>query len=173
MKDIIIIEKIIWSLKLKLNFIMCSIEEDFFSHAKRILGFFYYIHFLLIFFLNLFNWQYFFWNVCAEWWLLKGVQQFVDSRAQHFVVCWFSTIFFLIYYFLEFDTYNSWLNERYRDNPSTEPNLDLDLWLEIGCMVDPIEIGCIDSLTLQSRTCRWPVVFQPFDDRNQFQTLKL
>jgi hypothetical protein len=35
----------------------------------------------------------------------KEMQQFVDSRAQHFVVCWFLTIFFLSYYFFEFDEF--------------------------------------------------------------------
>jgi len=35
----------------------------------------------------------------------KWVQQFIDSQAQQFVVCWFSTIFFLSYYFLEFDEF--------------------------------------------------------------------
>jgi hypothetical protein len=54
MKDIIIIEKIIWSLKLKLNFIMCSIKEDFFSHAKRILGFFLLHPFFINFFFKIY-----------------------------------------------------------------------------------------------------------------------
>jgi len=35
----------------------------------------------------------------------KGMQQFVDSRAQHFMIHWFSTIFFLSYYLLEFDDF--------------------------------------------------------------------
>jgi hypothetical protein len=62
----------------------------------------------------------------------------VESKAQHFVVCWFSTIFLLSYYFLEFDefifsfqdTYNSRLKERYEEDSLTHPDLDLDLWLE-------------------------------------------
>jgi hypothetical protein len=62
----------------------------------------------------------------------------VESKAQHFVVCWFSTIFLLSYYFLEFDefifsfqdTYNSRLKERYKEDFLTHPDLDLDLWLE-------------------------------------------
>jgi hypothetical protein len=33
----------------------------------------------------------------------KRMQQFVDSQAKHFVVCWFSVMFFLSYYLLEFD----------------------------------------------------------------------
>jgi hypothetical protein len=56
------------------------------------------------------------------------------------VVHWFSTIFFLSYYFLEFDdfifyfqeTYNSQLKERYEDDPSTHPDFDPNLWLETG-----------------------------------------
>jgi hypothetical protein len=65
----------------------------------------------------------------------KRMQQFVNSRAQYFVVCWFSIIFFLSYYFLEFnefifyfhDTYNSSWKERYKDDPSTHPDIDLNL----------------------------------------------
>jgi hypothetical protein len=65
----------------------------------------------------------------------KGVQQFVDSQAQHFVVCWFSIIFFLSYYLLEFDdfifyfqeTYSSRMKERYVDNHLTHPDIGLDL----------------------------------------------
>lgn len=53
----------------------------------------------------------------------KGVQQFVDNRAQHFVN------------FQE--TYNSRLRERYGDNPSTHPDFDLDLWMEAGSSDGP------------------------------------
>jgi hypothetical protein len=68
----------------------------------------------------------------------KKMQQFIYSRHQHFVACWFSIIFFLSYYFLEFgkfifsfqDTNNSRLKEKYEDDPSTHPDIDLDLWLE-------------------------------------------
>jgi len=64
----------------------------------------------------------------------------MNCRAQHFMISWFLTIFFLSYYFLEFDefifssqdTYNSWLKERYEDHPLTHSDLDLDLWLETG-----------------------------------------
>ena len=62
----------------------------------------------------------------------------MDSRAQHFVLCWFSIIFFLSYYLLEFDefifyfykTYNSRLKERYKNNPSIYSDIYPDLWLE-------------------------------------------
>ena len=75
----------------------------------------------------------------------KKVQQFVDSQAQHFVVCWFSTIFFFSYYLLEFDefifscqeTYNSRLKERYGNDTSTHLDIDLDLWLEAGSSGKP------------------------------------
>jgi hypothetical protein len=48
--------------------------------------------------------------------------------------------FFLSYYFLSFDEFifsfqdmcNSQLKEKYGDDPSTHPDLDLDLWLEVG-----------------------------------------
>ncbi|KAL9391363.1 hypothetical protein Peur_015283 [Populus x canadensis] len=49
----------------------------------------------------------------------KGVQQFVDNRAQHF------------------ETYNSRLRERYGDNPSTHPDFDPDLWMEAGSSGGP------------------------------------
>jgi hypothetical protein len=53
--------------------------------------------------------------------------------------------FFLSYYFLEFDefissiqdTYNNQLNERYRDDPSTHPDVDLDLWLKVSSFNGP------------------------------------
>jgi hypothetical protein len=69
---------------------------------------------------------------------VKKWQQYVDSQAQYFVICWFSTTFFLSYYFLESDefifsfqdTHNNQLKERYGDDPSTRPDLDSDLWLK-------------------------------------------
>jgi hypothetical protein len=85
--------------------------------------------------------------------------------------------FFLSYYFFEFanfffqNTYNTRLNERYNDDPSTHSDLDLDLWLEIRSYMDLIDIGCTVSLTLRPRTCRWLIVFQPLNARNQFQAL--
>jgi hypothetical protein len=48
----------------------------------------------------------------------------------------FQPFYLLSYYFLEFadlffqDTYNTWLKDRYEDDPLTHPNLDSDLWLE-------------------------------------------
>jgi hypothetical protein len=56
------------------------------------------------------------------------------------MVCWFLVIFFLSYYFFEFDefifslqdTYNNQFKEIYRNDPSTYPDIDPDLWLEAG-----------------------------------------
>jgi hypothetical protein len=49
---------------------------------------------------------------------------------------------FVSYYFLELnliiiffnfqETYNSWLRERYEDDPSTHPGFDPYLWIETG-----------------------------------------
>jgi hypothetical protein len=64
----------------------------------------------------------------------KRVQQLVDSWARHFMVYWFSTIFFCkLLFFFEIDdfffqdTYNTQLKEIYDDNLSTHPDLDPDL----------------------------------------------
>jgi len=41
-------------------------------------------------------------------------------------------------FFLNFqETYNSWLRERYGDNPSTHPNFDPDLWMKVGSSGGP------------------------------------
>jgi hypothetical protein len=56
------------------------------------------------------------------------------------------SFYFVSYYFLELnlelhmmifflnfqETYNSRLRERYGDNPSTHPDFDPDLWMEVG-----------------------------------------
>jgi len=35
------------------------------------------------------------------------------------------------------ETYNSWLRKRYGDNPSTHPDFDPDLWMEVGSSSGP------------------------------------
>jgi hypothetical protein len=110
----------------------------------------------------------------------KGVQQLVDNRAQYFVVCWFSIIFFLSYYFLNlliFFFFRIHITPGWRRDTRMIP-LPIQIWIRIcgwrqDRLVDPIEIGCTVSLTLPSRTCGWHVVFQPLDSRNQFRALKL
>jgi len=63
----------------------------------------------------------------------KEMQQLKDSRAQHFVVCWFTIIFFLSYYLPEFDefvfqeTYISRLKDRYGEDSATHLDIDSDL----------------------------------------------
>jgi len=52
------------------------------------------------------------------------------------------SFYFVSYYFLELnmvgfflnfhETYNSRLRERYGDDPSTHPDFDSDLWMEVG-----------------------------------------
>ena len=57
----------------------------------------------------------------------------------------FQPFLFLSYYFLEFDefifsfqdTYNSRLKEKYENEPLTHPDLDPDLWLEVGSSGGP------------------------------------
>jgi len=52
---------------------------------------------------------------------------------------------FISYYFLEFgdfifyfqETYNNWLKERYKNNPSTHPDFDSNLWMEAGSSGGP------------------------------------
>ena len=56
-------------------------------------------------------------------------------------------IYFVSYYFywIEYDafffhfqkTYNSWLRERYGDDPSTHSDFDSDLWMEVGSSGGP------------------------------------
>jgi len=41
-------------------------------------------------------------------------------------------------YFLHFqEIYNSWLRERYGDDPSTHPDFDSNLWMEVGSSDGP------------------------------------
>jgi hypothetical protein len=75
----------------------------------------------------------------------KEMQQLVNSQAQHFVIFWFSIIFFLSYFFLEFDefifsfqkTYSNQLKERYEDDLLTHSDINPDLWLEVGSFDGP------------------------------------
>jgi hypothetical protein len=74
----------------------------------------------------------------------KGAQQFVDNRAQHFVVCLFDHFISSVIIFIELnmmiffqETYNSRLRERYGDDPSTHLNFDPDLWMEVGSSSGP------------------------------------
>ena len=43
----------------------------------------------------------------------------------------------MITFFYFQETYNNWLRERYRDDPSTRPEFDPDLWMEFGSSGGP------------------------------------
>jgi len=49
----------------------------------------------------------------------------------YFVSYYFSWIEYDYFFFHFQETYNSWLREKYEDDPSTHPNFDLDLWMEV------------------------------------------
>jgi len=70
-------------------------------------------------------------------------------------------------------TYNSRLRKRYRDDPSTHLDFDLDLWMEVGSSGGPEKIRCTGSPTLRQRTCRRPVVSPPLVAPNQYQAPNL
>ena len=58
----------------------------------------------------------------------------MNNRAQKFMISWISIIF-LSYYFLKLlnifqGTYNTWLQERYKDDFSTHLELNPDLWMK-------------------------------------------
>jgi hypothetical protein len=66
----------------------------------------------------------------------------IELRSSWYVR--FQQFLFLCYYFFELadffffqETYNTWLQERYKGNHSTHPELDLDLWLEVGLSGEP------------------------------------
>ena len=44
-------------------------------------------------------------------------------------------MFTFLFYFQE--TYNNWLRERYEDDPTTHPEFDPDLWMEVGSSGGP------------------------------------
>jgi len=63
------------------------------------------------------------------------------------------------------------LRERYGDDPSTHPDFDLDLWMEVGLSGGPEKIESTGSPTLQPKTCGRPVVSQPLRASTQSEEL--
>jgi len=55
----------------------------------------------------------------------------------YFVSYYFYRIEYDDYFFHFKETYNSQLRERYRDDPSTHPEFDPDLWMEVGSSGGP------------------------------------
>jgi len=72
----------------------------------------------------------------------------------------FQLFFLLSYNFLQFDefifsfhdTYNSYLKERYWDDPSTHPDLHPDLWLEAGLSggLDRYQVYELSNATIEN-----------------------
>jgi hypothetical protein len=63
--------------------------------------------------------------------------------------------------------YNTRLKERYEDDLSTHPDLDLDLLLKVGSFGGPDRNWVYSPSTLQPRTCECLAMFQPLDAYNQ------
>jgi hypothetical protein len=55
----------------------------------------------------------------------------------YFVSYYFSWIEYDDFFFYFQETYNSRLREGYGDDPSTHPDFDLDLWMEVGSSGGP------------------------------------
>ncbi|XP_011037152.1 PREDICTED: uncharacterized protein LOC105134443 [Populus euphratica] len=68
----------------------------------------------------------------------KGVQQFMDNHAQHFV-----------------ETYNSRLRKRYGDHSSTHPDFDPDLWMEVGSSGGPDKNQVYRLSNTMAENLRW------------------
>ena len=71
------------------------------------------------------------------------------------------------------ETYDSRLNGRYGNDPSTHQILIRIYGWRHDRLVDSIEIGCIDSPTLRSRTCGWPIVSQTLGACNWYRAPSL
>jgi len=91
----------------------------------------------------------------------------------YFVSYYFYWIEYDDFFFYFQETYNSRLRERYGDNPSTHPDFDPDLWMEVGSSGGPDKIRCMGSPTLQPRTCGHLVVSQPLGASNQYRAPNL
>jgi hypothetical protein len=114
--------------------------------------------------INIFNLQPFFFLIGYVSWTWVELNGAVcrDARAKSRPPKWGATIhgqpcsiirgmfvqsfYFLCYYFLELnmmiffnfqETYNSRLRERYGNDPSTHPDFDQDLWMEVGSSDGP------------------------------------
>jgi hypothetical protein len=83
----------------------------------------------------------------------------MDSQAYKFMVSWISIIFFLSYYYILkkftdyffYETYNTRLQERYRDDHLTHPGINPNLWFNHS--VELIKIKFTVSQTLRLRIC--------------------
>jgi hypothetical protein len=71
------------------------------------------------------------------------------------------------------ETYNSRLRERYGDNPSTHPDFDPDLGMEVELSGGPDFYRVTSSPTLRPKTCGLPVVSQPLGALHQYRAPSL
>jgi len=63
------------------------------------------------------------------------------------------------------------LREKYENDPSTHPDFDPDLWMEVGSSGgrDKNKVyGLSNTTALRARTCGWPVVSQRLGAPNQY-----
>jgi hypothetical protein len=91
--------------------------------------------------------------------------------------------YFVSYYFywIEYDdfffhfqeTYNSRLRERYGDDPSTHPDFDQDLWMEVGSSDGPDKNRVYGLSNTMAKNLRQPVVSQSLRAPNQYRAPNL
>jgi len=91
--------------------------------------------------------------------------------------------YFVSYYFywIEYDDYffhfqetcNSWLRERYGDDPLTHLDLDPKLWMEVGSSGGPYKNRVYGLSNITARTCGRPLVSQPLRAPNQYRAPNL
>jgi hypothetical protein len=107
----------------------------------------------------------------------KEVQQLVDSRAQHFVVCCFKYFFKTLFFWIFANFFRIHITSSWRRDMVT---IFWPIWISIricgwrqDCPMDPIKIRCMICLTLQFSSYGWPIIFQQLDARNRFWAFKL
>ena len=162
------------------NFITTHIDGSvpFVSHAKRMVRFFfYYIHFFYL--TTVFYCRLWFLDTRAEWWSSKKGRS--SSSIAEFNILWYVDFqYFLIkllflWIFWLFSRIHITLGWRRDTRTILWPiriSIQICGWRQ-DCSMNPIEIECIISLTLRSRTYRRPIVFQPLDAQNRFRVLQL
>jgi len=105
----------------------------------------------------------------------KEVQQLKDSCARYFVVCWFSTIFFLMLLFFNLITFfginitSGWRRDTRTILRSIWILNQIYGWRQ-DRLIDPIEIRCMVSLTLRPMTYGQSM-FQLLTQTLEFETI--
>jgi hypothetical protein len=91
----------------------------------------------------------------------------------YFISYYFSWIEYDDFYFYFQETYNSRLRERYGDDPSTHPDFNPELWMEVGSFGGSDKNQVYGSPTLRPRICGRPVVSQSSGAPNRYRTPNL